>query len=66
MDALSDVLNACLREYGEAVMPLVDTLMPSVWAWATERGRSHEEKRIAICILDDIVEHASKQGASHK
>lgn len=66
IDALNDVTNACLKEYREQIMPLVDTKIVPRLARFFEKGRSHQEKRIAICLFDDIIEFASRGGASAK
>lgn len=44
-----------MKKYGDAAMPLVDVLMPSM-APLLAPGRSAEERRVALCLLDDILE----------
>ena len=55
LDQLSSLLSAIIKKYGDAAMPLVDLLMPSV-APLLAPNRSAEERRIALCLLDDILE----------
>lgn len=55
LDQLSSLLSAIMKKYGDAAMPLVDLLMPSV-APLLAPNRSAEERRIALCLLDDILE----------
>lgn len=56
LDQLASVLTAVLRKYGDAALPFLAELMPALGA-LLEPGRDPEERRIAICILDDILEH---------
>ena len=53
LDQLASVLTAVLRKYGDAALPFLAELMPALGA-LLEPGRDPEERRIAICILDDI------------
>ncbi len=55
LDQLSSLLSAILKKYGDAAMPLVDLLMPSM-APLLALNRSPEERRVALCLLDDILE----------
>ncbi len=55
LDQLSSLLSAIMKKYGDAAMPLVDLLMPSI-APLLAPNRSAEERRIALCLLDDILE----------
>lgn len=45
-------------------MPLLEALMPGV-ARLLEKGRFPEERRIAICVMDDILEHAPQGAAKY-
>lgn len=63
LDQLSSLLSAIMKKYGDAAMPLVDLLMPSI-APLLAPNRSAEERRIALCLLDDILEF-SPAGACH-
>ncbi|KAK9821719.1 hypothetical protein WJX81_003315 [Elliptochloris bilobata] len=56
LDQLASVLTAVLRKYGDSALPFLAELMPALGA-LLEPGRDPEERRIAICILDDILEH---------
>ncbi len=55
LDQFSSLLSAVLKRHGDAAMPLVDTLLPSL-APLLNGQRTPEERRIAICVLDDILE----------
>ncbi len=55
LDQFSSVLSAVLKRHGDSAMPLVDTLLPSL-APLLDPQRTPEERRVAICILDDILE----------
>ena len=61
LDQLASVLTAVLRNYGDAALPFLAELMPALGA-LLEPGRDPEERRIAICILDDILEHCPAGG----
>ncbi len=45
-------------------MPLLERLMPGVGR-LLEKGRFPEERRIAICVMDDILEHAPGGAAKY-
>lgn len=45
-------------------MPLVDTLAGTIGG-LLDRARSPEERRIAICIVDDILEHSAVGAAKY-
>ena len=57
------MLTAVLRKYGDAALPFLAELMPALGA-LLEPGRDPEERRIAICILDDILEHCPAGAAA--
>ncbi|CAL5227386.1 g10339 [Coccomyxa viridis] len=64
LDQLSSLLSAIMKKYGDAAMPLVDLLMPSV-APLLAPNRSAEERRIALCLLDDILEFSPAGSAKY-
>lgn len=45
-------------------MPLLEALMPGVGR-LLEKGRFPEERRIAICVMDDILEHSPAGAAKY-
>ena len=55
LDQLSSLLSAIMKKYGDSAMPLVDALMPSM-APLLAPQRSAEERRVALCLLDDVLE----------
>lgn len=57
LDQLSSALTAILREYGDAAMPLLDGLMPQI-GQLLDPARSPAERRIGVCIIDDLLEHS--------
>ena len=52
------------RAAQDAAMPLLEALMPGVGR-LLEKGRFPEERRIAICVMDDIIEHAPGGAAKY-
>jgi hypothetical protein len=56
-DNVSTAVGAFLKKFGDAVLPLVETLMPKI-APLLDRSRPDEERRIAMCIVDDLLEHS--------
>ena len=59
LDQMSSCLSVMLRTYGDAAMQHVEQLMPALAA-LLQPGASPEERRVAICALDDILEYASQ------
>jgi hypothetical protein len=49
-------MGAFMRKYGDTVLPMVEQLMPQI-APMLDKGRNAEERRIAVCIIDDLLEH---------
>lgn len=64
LDQVSSVLTAVLKQYRDLCMPLVDSLMPSL-APLLDPQRTAEERRVAICILDDILEYSPAGALPH-
>ena len=56
-DGISSCLSVVLRRYGDAAMELVNPLMPYFGA-LLDPARPVDERRIGICVLDDIIEHS--------
>ena len=48
----------------DAALPLLERLMPGVGR-LLEKGRFPEERRIAICVMDDILEHTPAGAAKY-
>eukprot|EP00775_Hariotina_reticulata_P003510 gene3510-3780_t len=59
-DQVGSCLGNFLKSFGDAALPYVEGLMPSI-APLLEKSRPEEERRIALCIIDDMLEH-SKAG----
>ncbi|BDA40930.1 Importin-5 [Coccomyxa sp. Obi] len=64
LDQFSSLLSAVLKRHGDAAMPLVDTLLPSL-APLLNGQRTPEERRVAICVLDDILEFSPSGAAKY-
>lgn len=64
LDALGSCVTTALRLYGDAALPLVEGLMPAV-SRLLEKGRFPEERRVAICLMDDVLEHSPAGGAKY-
>ena len=58
LDKAGGVLTSVLKEYKDQAMPLIDKLMPQI-GQMLDQSRSAGERRVAICILDDLLEHSS-------
>ena len=56
-DQIASCLTVVLRNKRDEAMALVDPLMPLLGA-LMDAGRAPEERRIGICVLDDIIEHS--------
>ncbi|KAA6426387.1 MAG: Embryo defective [Trebouxia sp. A1-2] len=62
LDQVQTCLGAVLEQFGDAAMPLMEGLMPQIGMLLTPKS-SVEEKRVGICIMDDIMEH-TQEGAN--
>eukprot|EP00884_Botryococcus_braunii_P020479 jgi/Botrbrau1/7114/Bobra.0165s0131.1 len=58
LDGLAACLTAVLRNYGDSALYLMDYLMPKLGS-LLDASRSSEERRVGICIVDDILEHSA-------
>ena len=58
--AVADGLTQVLCAYGDAALPLLDGIMSEI-AVLLRPEASVEEKRIGVCIMDDVLEY-SEQG----
>jgi hypothetical protein len=57
-------LGNFLKSFGDAALPYVEGLMPSI-APLLEKSRPEEERRIALCIIDDMLEHSQAGRAKY-
>lgn len=64
LDALGTCCTTILRLYGDAAMPLVEALMPAVGK-LLEKGRYVEERRVALCLMDDIIQYSPVGAAKY-
>lgn len=60
LDQVQSCLGAVLEQFGDAAMPLMEGLMPQIGALLGPKSSS-EEKRVGICVMDDIMEY-TKEG----
>ena len=58
LDQLASALTVILRSYGDRAMPYIDGIMPQL-AQLLDAQRSVQERRIGVCIMDDILEHSA-------
>ncbi|KAG1673229.1 hypothetical protein FOA52_013109 [Chlamydomonas sp. UWO 241] len=56
-DQVATCLGTFLKKFNDAVLPLVERIMPQI-APLLEKTRSNEERRIAVCVVDDLLEHS--------
>lgn len=56
-DQVASCLTVVLRAYGDGAMPFIEPLMPHMGALLDSK-RTSEERRIGLCVLDDIIEHS--------
>ncbi|CAG9464330.1 unnamed protein product [Pedinophyceae sp. YPF-701] len=63
LDSVQEVLSGLLRRFKAAVLPLVARLIPG-FAPMLDKGRTASERRIAVCVFDDVIEFASEGGAA--
>ncbi|WIA40679.1 hypothetical protein OEZ86_004377 [Tetradesmus obliquus] len=63
-DQVGSCLGAFLKAFGDAALPYVEGLMPSI-APLLDKARPDEERRIALCIIDDMLEHSAAGRAKY-
>lgn len=61
LDAVVSSIGTVLKMRGEGAMPHVDTVAESLGK-LLQAGATPGERRAAVCVLDDILQHAP-QGA---
>jgi len=65
-DQFAECIGSLLRAFHSAILPALEPLLAEYVAPMLAPGKSPEERRIAICVFDDVMEHASDGGASLK
>lgn len=63
-DQFAECVGSLLRSLKAPVLPLIEPLLAQYVAPMLLPDRSPEERRIAVCVFDDVFEHASEGGAS--
>jgi len=63
-DQFAECVGSLLRSLNAPVLPLIEPLLAQYVAPMLSPDRSPEERRIAVCVFDDVFEHASAGGAS--
>ncbi|MEW5314066.1 MAG: hypothetical protein WDW38_005590 [Sanguina aurantia] len=56
-DQVGTCVGCFLKKFGDAVLPYVEEIMALI-APLLAKGRGNEERRIAICVVDDLLEHS--------
>ncbi|PNH09582.1 Importin-5 [Tetrabaena socialis] len=65
-DQVATAVGAFLKKFGDDVLPLVESLLMTRYgAMLTDKTRGPEERRIAICLVDDMVENSPAGMAKH-
>jgi len=65
LDGVSAVISVALRKWGDVAFPFVDPLMPAIGQLLTGPGRTNGERRIGVCVMDDLLEHSPAGGAQY-
>ena len=63
-DQFSECVGTLLKSFKSNILADIEPLLQSKIAPMFVPERSAEERRIAICIFDDVFEHASQGGAT--
>ena len=63
-DQFAECVGSLLRSLKAPVLPTIEPLLAQYVAPMLAPDRSPEERRIAVCVFDDVFEHASENGAS--
>ena len=62
LDQVTSGITTLMAKYGDDGMALLEGLMP-FFGQLLDPARSASERRVGICVLDDIIEHSSAGGA---
>ncbi|KIY91662.1 hypothetical protein MNEG_16302 [Monoraphidium neglectum] len=57
VDQVTTAIGSFLKRFGDSVLPYVESLMPHI-APLLDKSRTEEERRIALCVVDDLLEHS--------
>ncbi|KAF8055485.1 IPO5 [Scenedesmus sp. PABB004] len=63
-DQVGTALGSFLKAFGDAALPYVEGLMPAI-APLLDKARPDEERRIALCVIDDMLEHSAAGRAKY-
>uniref|UniRef100_A0A7S0VCH6 TOG domain-containing protein n=1 Tax=Polytomella parva TaxID=51329 RepID=A0A7S0VCH6_9CHLO len=65
-DQVASAIGAFLKRWNDDVLPLVEKILASRYApLLLSTGTSEEERRIAICLVDDMLEHSPLARVKH-
>lgn len=64
LDQVGTCIASFLKKYGDTVLPYVESLMPLA-AKLLDKSRTAVERRIGICVLDDLLEHSRAAGEKY-
>lgn len=56
-DQVGTCVGSFLKKFNDAVLPYVEQVMPLI-AKLLDKGRGPEDHRIAVCVVDDLLEHS--------
>jgi len=62
---VANTLGTMLRHYKDAIMPLVEAMLPRFYPMLDKSKSSLEERRIALGLMDDMLEHAPSSSAKY-
>ena len=65
LDAVNECIGTLAKCLKSQLHPYFDRLLPYILQLLSEQSSS-DERRVAICIFDDIVEHTGEGGAANK
>ena len=65
LDAINECIGTLAKALKSQLHPYFDHLLPNIIKLLSEQS-SCDERRVAICIFDDIIEHTGEGGAANK
>lgn len=60
---VANTLGTMLKQYKDAVMPLVEAMLPGFYPMLDKSKSTAEERRIALGLMDDMLEYAPSTSA---
>ncbi len=56
-DQVATCLGSFLKKFSDSVLPYLESIWPHI-AKLLESNRSSEERRIAVCVVDDLLDYS--------